>query len=93
MAAKDIVEAFEKEYYPMDFFTNQQCSQHFTKGWCAAKAVEVQKPSHNTASLHIALTLLEKWTEWYASAASVPVGDNFALLYQTHEFIEEQRQA
>jgi hypothetical protein len=37
MAAKDIVEAFEKEYSPMDFFSNQQISQPYTRGWCAGK--------------------------------------------------------
>lgn len=39
MAAKDIIAAFEKEYYPMDFFSNQQCAQHFVNGWCAAKTI------------------------------------------------------
>jgi hypothetical protein len=37
---KDIIVAFEKEYYPMDFFSNQQCAQHFVKGWCAATGME-----------------------------------------------------
>jgi len=48
MAAIEIIEAFEKEYFPMDFFCNQQSASHFTKGWCAAKAAEAQKTSHNS---------------------------------------------
>jgi len=49
MAAKDIVAAFEKEY-EMSFFSNRDRARDFTNGWCAAKAMEVQKPSHNKPS-------------------------------------------
>jgi len=51
MAAIEIIDAFEEEYYPMSFDANGDRARDFTNGWCAAKAAEVQKPSHNTASM------------------------------------------
>lgn len=49
MAAKDIVEAFEKEY-EMSFLSNPDRARDFTNGWCAAKAAGVEKPTHSSES-------------------------------------------
>ena len=60
MAAKDIVEAFEKEYYPMDFFSNLQCSHPFALGWCAAKADMKKNKSTNIKSIVKEADILRK---------------------------------
>jgi len=73
MTAIEIVEAFEKEYYPMDFFSNQQCSQHFTRGWCAAKSAEVQKTSHNTGSQKL-LSLCKRIVNHADAGIDLPAG-------------------